>query len=63
MNFPGNGKFQNPKFLIPTSQEERLARLVKLALKAPKMAHCHAINAIFSTEQSVQAIFLFLMVT
>ena len=51
MNFPGNEKFQNPKFLVPTSREETLARLVKPALKAPKMAHGHAINAIFSTEQ------------
>ena len=40
-----------------------LARLVKLALKAAKMAHGHAINAIFSIEQWVQAIFLLLMVT
>ena len=51
MNFPGKGKFQNPKFLVPTCREKTLARLVKLALKAPKMARGHAINAIFSTEQ------------
>ena len=39
MNFPGNGKFQNPKVLVPTSREKTVARLVKLALQAPKMAH------------------------
>ena len=50
-HFPGNGIFQNPKFLAPTSREETVAKLVKLALKVPKMAHGHAINAIFSTKQ------------
>ena len=51
MNFPGKEKFPNPKFFVANFREETLARLVKLALKAPKMAHGHAINAIFSTEQ------------
>ena len=34
INFPKNKKFQNPKFLIPTSLEETPAILVKLALEA-----------------------------
>ena len=39
INFPVHGKFQNPKFLVLTSREETLTRLVKLALKAPEMAY------------------------
>ena len=61
MNCPRNGKLQNTKFLVPTSREETLARLIKLALKAHKLAHGYAINALFSTDQWVQAICLLLM--